>query len=143
MLSFSGKPYDSHSPLFLGYLKKPPKLLGTTVRDCPSFFRRALIYLKELKKCYSFSEGIASKPNDFLPFDIHCREGKDRCGAMVALLLLALGVSEEDVISDFLVTNVNLASDNSVRPRPPRPPLLSTNQTCLRALLGLMLTCAR
>eukprot|EP00729_Bicosta_minor_P008903 gene8903-9742_t len=60
-------------------------------------------------------KGIGSEPDTFLPFDMHCREGKDRCGAMVALLLLALGVSERDVLSDFLVTNAALAKKASKR----------------------------
>lgn len=34
----------------------------------------------------------------------HCMMGKDRAGMAAALLLFALGVSEEDVIRDYLVT---------------------------------------
>jgi hypothetical protein len=43
-----------------------------------------------------------------LPLDLHCREGKDRCGTMSALLLLALGVSETDVVSDYVLSNALL-----------------------------------
>lgn len=35
----------------------------------------------------------------------HCTQGKDRTGLCAALLLLALGVSREEVMKDFLVTN--------------------------------------
>ena len=38
----------------------------------------------------------------------HCTAGKDRTGYGVALTLLLLGVSREDVIEDYLQTNVNL-----------------------------------
>ena len=39
------------------------------------------------------------------PFLFHCQGGKDRAGTGAALLLLALGVSEETVIEDYLLTN--------------------------------------
>jgi len=35
----------------------------------------------------------------------HCRGGKDRTGYGIALILLTLGVSREDVIEDYLLTN--------------------------------------
>ncbi|MFA6830299.1 MAG: tyrosine-protein phosphatase, partial [Bacilli bacterium] len=35
----------------------------------------------------------------------HCADGKDRAGIAAALILLALGVSKEDVIYDYLKTN--------------------------------------
>ncbi len=40
------------------------------------------------------------------PSLVHCVAGKDRTGFAVALLLLALGVSREDVMADYLLTNV-------------------------------------
>lgn len=42
------------------------------------------------------------------PLNMHCTAGKDRCGAAAAIVLLALGVSEADVMSDFLLTNALL-----------------------------------
>lgn len=36
----------------------------------------------------------------------HCRGGKDRTGYGVAIILLLLGVSQEDVMHDYLLTNV-------------------------------------
>lgn len=36
---------------------------------------------------------------------VHCSAGKDRTGVLVALIQLALEVSEEDVIEDFMLTN--------------------------------------
>ena len=40
-----------------------------------------------------------------LPTVVHCTAGKDRTGFASALLLLALGVSEETVFEDYLLTN--------------------------------------
>lgn len=39
------------------------------------------------------------------PVLIHCQAGKDRTGIIVALVLLALGVERELIISDFLKSN--------------------------------------
>jgi protein tyrosine/serine phosphatase len=39
------------------------------------------------------------------PVIIHCAAGKDRTGLLAALTHTALGVSREDVVEDFLLTN--------------------------------------
>lgn len=41
----------------------------------------------------------------------HCTQGKDRTGLCAALLLYALGVSREEVMKDFLITNESYARD--------------------------------
>ncbi len=38
-------------------------------------------------------------------FLVHCTAGKDRTGVAVAIVQLALGVSEESVMADYLLTN--------------------------------------
>lgn len=42
---------------------------------------------------------------DGLPAVLHCTAGKDRAGMAAALVLLAVGVPEETVMRDFLLTN--------------------------------------
>ena len=44
---------------------------------------------------------------DDAPLVFHCTAGKDRTGVAAALLLLALGVSREVVMADFLLTNLH------------------------------------
>ena len=39
------------------------------------------------------------------PVLVHCTKGKDRTGWAVALALLSVGVSEDDVLTDYLTTN--------------------------------------
>jgi protein-tyrosine phosphatase len=39
-----------------------------------------------------------------LPAVIHCSAGKDRTGVVIAVLLAALGVSDEDIVADFVLT---------------------------------------
>nr|WP_211160058.1 tyrosine-protein phosphatase [Aromatoleum aromaticum] len=43
---------------------------------------------------------------DALPALIHCTSGKDRTGFGVALILMALGVSREDIVADYLLSNL-------------------------------------
>lgn len=46
---------------------------------------------------------------DNVPHLFHCTAGKDRTGFAAAILLLTLGVSEQQVIDDFLLSNTFLA----------------------------------
>lgn len=55
-----------------------------------------------------------------LPALIHCTAGKDRTGIAIALLLLALGVPESDVVADYSLTNhhaveIRRTSDHDMR----------------------------
>ncbi|MCM1988337.1 tyrosine-protein phosphatase [Oceanirhabdus seepicola] len=51
---------------------------------------------------------------DKMPIIQHCTAGKDRTGIGSALILLALGVSEETIIEDYLLTNVYRSNSNEV-----------------------------
>ena len=54
----------------------------------------------------AFFAGIADAANR--PALIHCTTGKDRTGWAAATLLMVLGVSDDDVMRDYLLTNVEL-----------------------------------
>jgi protein-tyrosine phosphatase len=43
----------------------------------------------------------------------HCHSGKDRTGIVAQLLLLLVGVSEQDVYADYMITNERLAERNA------------------------------
>lgn len=45
------------------------------------------------------------------PVVVHCTAGKDRTGLVVALLLTAIGVDEQTVLSDYAATQANLAGE--------------------------------
>jgi protein-tyrosine phosphatase len=47
--------------------------------------------------------GLADEPR--LPAVFHCAAGKDRTGLVAAVLLSALGVSEEDILDDYELTS--------------------------------------
>jgi protein-tyrosine phosphatase len=51
---------------------------------------------------------LLSDPEN-LPILIHCQAGKDRTGLVVACIHLLLGVSEEDMLKDYLLTNAQVA----------------------------------
>jgi protein-tyrosine phosphatase len=42
----------------------------------------------------------------------HCQGGKDRTGLIAALVLLALGVNREDILSDFMLSNEIADNEN-------------------------------
>jgi protein-tyrosine phosphatase len=52
-----------------------------------------------------FAALFARLLDDDSPLVFHCTAGKDRTGFAAALLLLALGVSQRDVMQDYLLTN--------------------------------------
>jgi protein-tyrosine phosphatase len=47
------------------------------------------------------------------PTNLHCTAGKDRAGWASAVVLRALGVPEETVMQDYLLSNDNLAASNA------------------------------
>ncbi|KAK7911009.1 hypothetical protein PG985_013490 [Apiospora marii] len=50
-----------------------------------------------------------------LPILVHCTQGKDRTGLIVALVLMALGVPLEAVSHDYLLTQQALVADREAR----------------------------
>jgi len=59
-----------------------------------------------------FSE-LLNVNNGFL---LHCTAGKDRTGFGAAMILFALGVSEEDIFDDYLLTNSSTDLIERMRP---------------------------
>ena len=54
---------------------------------------------------HSFRELFTHLVNDEVPVVIHCTAGKDRTGFACALILHALGVPEQTISEDYLLTN--------------------------------------
>ena len=80
-----------------------------------------------------------------LPLIFHCTGGKDRAGACAALILLALGVPEKTVISDYLLSNVYIADvvnqiydqfDIDAQYREKISPYFSAPQYCIDAMIS-------
>ncbi len=85
------------------------------------------------------------------PLLVHCAAGKDRTGILAALVLLALGVDEETVMEDYLLTNaavdidallpaiakrISAQSGKPVEPQALRP-MLGVEADFLRAALAV------
>ena len=71
------------------------------------------------------------------PLVFHCRGGKDRTGIAALFILLALGVSKEQIYEDYLVTNTNNVERNKLRMNDYRS--LTDNQKVLDYLYNLQL----
>ncbi len=52
--------------------------------------------------------------NESRPILIHCRGGRDRTGFGAAIILFALGVSEETIVEDYLRTNASAGANDFV-----------------------------
>lgn len=72
------------------------------------------------------------------PLVFHCTAGKDRTGFAAALILLSLGVSREEVLRDYLLTNSHLppaAAARSALPAEAVTVLYRVQEEFLRAAL--------
>lgn len=79
--------------------------------------------MEYLKDCYEImaehSDSFKAlfdliKKNPEKPIAFHCTAGKDRTGVAAALILLALGASEETVMEDYLLSNVHREAENNI-----------------------------
>ena len=74
---------------------------------------------------------------------IHCQTGKDRTGALAAVLLRLLGVSEEDAIEDFMAGAFEAEAVHALlaahgRPMSARAPLIARQPPSLEAIRRLL-----
>lgn len=120
------RPYDGltyhnlsieHRPYFQ-YSLDPSVEPGRFLAD-----RHAEVAVDGVKELRQALEVIAADGS--APVVIHCAAGKDRTGLLAGLVLGLLGVSDEDIITDYALTN--LATDRFVadwRADPARPPIV-------------------
>jgi len=72
------------------------------------------------RKPFAFAKSLAVLfetilAGDALPLLIHCHAGKDRTGFMIAMLLAAAGVSEADIVDDYVTTTVFFPPESEAR----------------------------
>lgn len=75
--------------------------------------------------------------DDGAPLVYHCRGGKDRTGVATMYILLALGVSKDQIYSDYILTNTYKEVRNEMRMDEYR--YLTDNQNVLDYLRNLLL----
>jgi protein tyrosine/serine phosphatase len=88
-------------------------------------------------------QAMAERPAANVLF--HCRLGKDRTGVFAALLLKLLGVSDEDVVGDYMLTEQyepfarqlldEVETDEAVSSREPRVAMEPPSRTAMQAVL--------
>lgn len=69
------------------------------------------------------------------PIVCHCSAGKDRTGMGTALILFALGASEETVIEDYMISKTNIAAKYKefVEKYPRTKPIFTVKESYLKA----------
>jgi len=112
-------------------------LKGETDRDVKSFLIEAN---EEFINNYShiYSKFLKDLAREQKPTLFHCTAGKDRAGFAAAITLIAIGVSKEDAIEDYMKTNEYTA--DRIEEMISKIELMSLYQTdgeLLRPLLGV------
>jgi protein-tyrosine phosphatase len=104
---------SSHgAPVHVAQLLDDPTKADTMLAEGKSVFLfergyRELVVLPSARASYcTFFNGLAAAANR--PALFHCTTGKDRTGWAAAALLMLLGVSDDDVMRDYLLTNEEL-----------------------------------
>jgi protein-tyrosine phosphatase len=100
------------APVHVAQLLDDPKAADEMLAEGKSVFLfergyRELVALPSAHENYGrFLTGLADAANR--PALFHCTTGKDRTGWAAATLLMLLGVSDDDVMRDYLLTNDEL-----------------------------------
>jgi protein-tyrosine phosphatase len=101
---------------------------------------------RESGPTFAFLFRLLSQP-DAYPLVFHCAGGRDRTGVAAALILSAVGVSREDILEDYLVSNEylvplmeRLRANIASRGADPEPVLanLHLRESYLAALLDML-----
>jgi len=101
------------------------------------FGYQELLSSETAKQAYSTFLKICAD-TEHVPLLHHCRGGKDRTGIGAMLLLLALGVREEDIIQDYIITGEIRKERNQVKYEQYRK--LTDNQDYLDYLMTILAT---
>ena len=95
-LVVSGEEMDYNLPDFFTFPQEKLDKVLNSLTDC----YKTMPFNNEAYKAM-FKEIV----NNNVPILFHCAAGKDRTGIAAALILTLLGVSREDVIKDYLISN--------------------------------------
>ncbi len=82
------------------------KTVGRDVACEPSRFYRSLSNPLTVRQMCEGLHAVLDHAMGGQPVYVHCSGGKDRAGIMTLLILTVLGASEEDILEDYLLTNV-------------------------------------
>ncbi len=86
---------------------KGTKVIGRDVACDPDHFYRSLVNPRTVDQ---MRKGLAKVFEHTIlgaPVYVHCSSGKDRAGIMALLIFAILGASREDILADYLLTNIS------------------------------------
>ena len=87
----------------------------TRERSLSSVPEMVPLYRKMVVSCQPAIQRVLSviQNHDFSDGGIlwHCTAGKDRCGVITAYVLSSLGVSTEDIMTDYMISNESCVSE--------------------------------
>ncbi len=75
--------------------------------DMPKMYRGILTEKEPFENVSKVIKCIVNLPEEDNSVLIHCSAGKDRTGIILMILQLMLGISKEDILEDYLYTNVD------------------------------------
>ena len=121
-------------------------LIESVIRDIPAELingqggqvieqYRHFVLSDKSKKAFKAMINVLLDPGN-APNIQHCRGGKDRTGYGALLILSMLGVSEQDIIADYMLTGANRLARNNVKMTAYRQ--ITDNQDVLDYLLTLI-----
>lgn len=84
----------------------PGQKVGRDVACDPDDFYRSLANPKTVAQMREVLAQVIARAGCGLPVYQHCSGGKDRTGVMTMLVLTVLGASFQDILDDYLLTNI-------------------------------------
>lgn len=108
-------PFYDKKKVGIEYTENAPgtRRIGNDFACVPLDFYRSLANPKTVAQMRKCIHAIFEHADARRPIYQHCSGGKDRTGIMTALLLEILGVDRDDILQDYLYTNVARDSDYS------------------------------
>lgn len=132
---FAADPSDEDRALIESVLRDVPKEMvnGQGIQVLEQY--RNFVLSDKSKNAFRQMIKVMLDPNNS-PSIQHCRGGKDRTGYGVLLIQIMLGVSESDIIDDYMLTHENRLERNKIKMDAYRK--ITDNEDVLGYLLSLI-----
>lgn len=132
---FAADPSDEDKALIDSIIRDIPKeLINGDGKQIIEQYRQFVVSEKSKTAFRKMIQVLLDSNNS--PSIQHCRGGKDRTGYGVLLVLVMLGVSEETIIYDYMLTHFNRLARNEVKMKAYRE--ITQEQNVLDYLLSLI-----
>ncbi|OCG24696.1 protein-tyrosine-phosphatase [Gilliamella sp. wkB108] len=132
---FAADPSDEDRALVESVLRDIPRELVNGQGEQVLEQYRNFVLSDKSKNAYKQMLQVILNPNNS-PSIQHCRGGKDRTGYGVLLIQIMLGVSESDIIYDYMLTHDNRLERNKIKMQAYRK--ITDNEDVLGYLLSLI-----